>query len=132
MDSTSTAGPSIADIMLRVKKTVDDRISAFSSAFFADSRASTQEIADRIDAISDAVLGGCDDQGIQSGASNVSMPTSQAEKVDRLRTANPALYASLRDGAKGVAFANPLKQRAAIEAAISAFQGSPGGAPPKV
>ena len=105
--------------MTQVKQMVDDKLSAFSSAFFSDSRSSTQEIANRIDAISDAVLSGCDDSGIRGGdKKNVSMANSRAAMLDRLRTGRPDVYAALRAGASNVAFAPPLQQRAALEAAI--------------
>ena len=119
--AASTAAAAAA-FMTQVKQMVDDKLSAFSSAFFSDSRSSTQEIADRIDAISDAVLSGCDDSGLRGGdATKVSMVKSRAAMLDRLRTGRPDVYSALRTGASNVAFAPPLQQRAALEAAIKSL-----------
>ena len=105
---------------------VDDKLSDFVSHFFKDSRDSTAEIAAKIDAVSDAVLGSCDDSGIRSADGHAppskpaTMPASRAGALDKLRAGRPAVYAALREGASNVAFAPPLAQRAALAAAAAA------------
>ena len=120
----ATKGMTAAEVIAQVKTTVDERLAAFTSVFFKDSRDATQGIADRIDSITDAVLGGCDERGVRSGASNVRMPTSLATLIDRNRRERPAVYATLRESASNVAFANPLAQRVALEAAMKAVRGA--------
>lgn len=101
---------------------VDEKVGEFVAAFFADSRATTKQIADRIDAISDAVLGGCDESGIREGeaAKHLRMPTSRVEALDRMRLGRPAVYAAVRAGANDLVFAPPLEQRSTLTAAIKA------------
>jgi hypothetical protein len=113
-----------AEVIAQVKTTVDERLVTFMRVFFKDSREATKGIADRIDSITDAVLGGCDERGVRSGATDVRMSTSRAALIDRARLSRPAVYATLRESASNVAFANPLAQRVALEAAMKAIQGA--------
>ncbi len=121
----SKASPSMAEILEKVqvtiKTTVDEKLAAFAAMFFKESREATKVIADRIDAVTDAVLGSCEETGIRSDASNVRMPASHAALIDRCRRDRPAVCAVLRESASNVAFARPLEQRAALDAALTAI-----------
>lgn len=118
-----TGSDAYASLLEKVKDVVDERVGAFVAAFFSDSRSTTRQIADRIDAISDAVLGGCDDSGVRDGesAKSLRMATSRVEALDRMRLGRPAVYAAVRASASNLAFAPPLEQRAALSAAIASI-----------
>jgi hypothetical protein len=120
-----SSAESSASILAQVKQMVDDRLGQFTTAFFSDQRATSVDLAGKIDAISDALFSGCgDDAGLQSGAaaSNLQMPKSRVDVLDRMRKGRPALYSAVRESASNVVFARPLMQRAAIEAAIKAIK----------
>ena len=112
-DAIKALSDRVDAVVSTVRQVVDERVQTWSSAFFKDYRDATLLVATKVDYISDAVLGGCDEDDSDS-VSNLKLPKEHADLIDRLRVSHPAAYQVMLVGSQAVLSAPPLRARAVL------------------
>lgn len=111
----------VGSIVQTVRQTVTDQLQLWSTAFFVDARAAAAAIASKIDYVSDAMLGGCNDDG-NDDIGNVQLPVSRAALIDQVRASKPAVYAALVLAADEVHKASPTTARQTLSDGLDAVE----------
>ena len=108
-------------LVVTIQEIVTEKFNMWSDVFFKDSREASKLIAEKVDYISDAMLGGCSDDPTDD-VSNVRLPEEHADLLDHLRQFMPETYRALRDGAQTLNKSPPLKVRDVLASVLETVE----------
>ncbi len=120
---------SFQSLLQQVNDTVTGRLSAWSSAFYGQQRASTAAVAEKIDLVIGAFTSKCSPD-FSTDITFVQMPMQYAMLIDKLRATNPRIYALLGARAADLMVAEPLKAKQLVLETIDEVIAAASAAPP--